>query len=60
MALLTDMEIYFLCLNLSQAFDTPSTEMILESLLTASGDDEVVYQMAHTLLTGTNLSVRVQ
>ena len=59
MALLTDMEFHFLCLDLSQAFDTPSREMILESLLAASGADEDIYQLAHTLLTDTSLSVRV-
>ena len=58
-ALLTDMEFHFLCLDLSQAFDTPSRETILESLLAASEGDEDVYQMAHTLLTDTSLSVRV-
>ena len=59
MALLTDMEFHFLCLDLSRAFDTPSREMILESLLAASDADKDVYQLAHTLLTGTSLSVRV-
>ena len=44
MALLTDMDFHFLCLDLSWALNTPSREMILE---------------AHTLLTGTSLSVRV-
>ena len=43
MALLTDMEFHFLCLDLSRAFDTPSRETILESLLTATGEDEDVY-----------------
>ena len=59
MALLTDMEFHFLCLDLSRAFDTPSRETILESLLAASGEDEDVYQIAHTLLADTSLSVRI-
>ena len=59
MAMLTDTEVHFLCLDLSRAFDTPSREMTLESLPAASGADEDVCQLAHTLLTGASLSVRV-
>ena len=33
--------------------------MILESLLAARGADEDVFQLAHTLLTSTRLSVRI-
>ena len=62
MAMLTDMEFHFLCLDLrtvSRAFDTPSREMILEPPMAVSGADEDVCQLAHTLLTGASLSVKI-
>ena len=59
-AIMYDVDVHFLCLDLSKAFDTPTRDLILESIQSASDNNEDIMQIATTLLSNTSLSVRVK
>ena len=59
-AIIYNIPMHFLCLDLSKAFDTPTRDLILESIQAACTNDEDIMQMTSTLLSNTNLRVRVK
>ena len=56
-AIMYDVDVHFLCLDLSKAFYTPTRDPILESIQSASDNNEDIMQIATTLLSNTSLSV---
>ena len=59
-AIMYDVDVHFLCLDLSKAFDTPTRDLILEFIQSASDNNEDIMQIATTPLSNTSLSVRVK
>ena len=55
-----DLDVHFLCLDLSTAFDTPTRDLILRSIQLASDNHGDIIQIATTLLSNTKLSVRIK
>ena len=53
-------DVHFLCLDLSNAFDKPSRDLILKSLQCTSDNNCDIMQIATTLLFNTSLSVRIK
>ena len=59
-AIMYEVDVHFLCLDLSRAFDTPTRDLILESIQIACDNNEDIVQLATTLLSNTSLSVHVR
>ena len=55
-----DVDVHFLCLNLSKAFDVPTRDLILQSIKSASDNNEDTMQITTTLLSNSSLSIRVK
>ena len=59
-AIMYDLDVHFLCLDLSKAFDTPTRDLILKSIQLASDNHGDIMQIATTLLSNTKLSVCIK
>ena len=55
-----DLDVHFLCLDLSKAFDIPTRDLILRSIQLASDNQGDIMQIATTLLSNTSLSMRIK
>ena len=55
-----DVDVHFLCLNLSKAFNVPTRDLILQSIQSANNNNEDTMQIATTLMSNSSLSVRVK
>ena len=59
-AIMYDLDVHFLCLDLSKAFDTPTRDLILRSIQLASDFHSNIIQIATTVLSNTKLSVHIK